>query len=123
MKPKGKKFRIRRTGAAPGSAASPAGATDGDAQDSEDGFGGGAFPGAAAAQDQQPPRALSIEEELAAIRQEGLTGRQLRMARRTVGRCTSTCSPSRISSPMPMLFDREGVSRKRMVLRLSAAMP
>ncbi len=83
MKPKGKKFRIRRTGAAPGSAASPAGATDGDAQDSEDGFGGGAFPGAAAAQDQQPPRTLSIEEELAAIRQEGLTGRQLRMARRT----------------------------------------
>ncbi|WP_224816037.1 capsule biosynthesis protein [Hasllibacter sp. MH4015] len=51
----------------------------------EDGFGAGPFPGSAA-HAQQTGAAVgdgaSIEEELAAIRAEGLTGRQLRMARR-----------------------------------------
>jgi capsular polysaccharide transport system permease protein len=62
----------------------------------EDGFGNMALPGSAAAerrqqeqaaQGNQPPQARtsapSVDEELAAIRAEGLTGRQLRMARRT----------------------------------------
>lgn len=58
----------------------------------EDGFGNMAFPGSAAHDRQQgaapaaAPRARpdhNIDEELAAIRAEGLTGRQLRMARRT----------------------------------------
>lgn len=92
-KPKGKKFRIRRTGPT-----APAGETRrveqetlGDA--TEDGFGDMRFPTADApapsgqAAPQQPAageaQGLSVEEELAAIRSEGLTGRQLRMARRT----------------------------------------
>lgn len=82
MKPKGRKFRIRRTG----TSASTGGGEQRDASDAgaEDGFGPGAFPGSAAAESAgQPPQGLSIEQELAAIRQEGLTGRQLRMARRT----------------------------------------
>jgi capsular polysaccharide transport system permease protein len=82
MKPKGRKFRIRRTGTSPdtGEARQP----DAAGSESEDGFGPGAFPGSAAAEGgNRPPQALSIEQELAAIRQEGLTGRQLRMARRT----------------------------------------
>lgn len=83
MKPKGKKFRIKRTGTASGTGASRPAPSGDTADDSEDGFGPGAFPGAAAARGGQPPQGLSIEEELAAIRQEGLTGRQLRMARRT----------------------------------------
>jgi capsular polysaccharide transport system permease protein len=82
MKPKGKKFRIRRTGTSPntGEPRPPAAA----GSDSEDGFGPGVFSGSAAAEgENQPPQDLSVEQELAAIRQEGLTGRQLRMARRT----------------------------------------
>ena len=93
MKPKGKKFRIRRTGGTPpaGEArrAAEAGAGAGQAP-SEDGFGNMRFPTAGDPQPGQPERpatrqtaGLSIEEELAAIRAEGLTGRQLRMARRT----------------------------------------
>ena len=82
MKPKGKKFRIRRTGTSSTTGAGQQADTTG--SDSEDGFGPGAFPGSAAAADAgQPAQGLSIEQELAAIRQEGLTGRQLRMARRT----------------------------------------
>ena len=91
-KPKGKKFRIRRTGPT-----APAGETRRVADDPlgepvEDGFGNMRFPTAGdppPGQPQQPQPAarqtqgMSIEEELAAIRAEGLTGRQLRMARRT----------------------------------------
>lgn len=91
-KPKGKKFRIRRAGPT-----TPAGETRRVADDplgepEEDGFGNMRFPTAgdpAPGQPQQPQPAaqqrsvLSIEEELAGIRTEGLTGRQLRMARRT----------------------------------------
>lgn len=92
MKPRGKKFRIRRTGAT-----APAGETRRVSDEplggpADDGFGDMRFPtaGAPAAPPQtqvQPAQrqtqGLSIEEELAAIRSEGLTGRQLRMARRT----------------------------------------
>jgi capsular polysaccharide transport system permease protein len=92
MKPRGKKFRIRRTGPT-----APAGETRRVADDSldaptDDGFGNMRFPTAGApagqsATPQQPAQrqtqGMSIEEELAAIRSEGLTGRQLRMARRT----------------------------------------
>jgi len=82
MKPKGKKFRIRRTGTSPNTGEGQQ--ADATGSDSEDGFGPGAFPGSAAAGGAgQPAQGLSIEQELAAIRQEGLTGRQLRMARRT----------------------------------------
>ncbi|GAA5077141.1 capsule biosynthesis protein [Roseibacterium beibuensis] len=59
----------------------------------EDGFGATAFPGSAAhdrlvqrnaeSARAQPAPVPTVEEELAAIRAEGLTGRQLRMARRT----------------------------------------
>jgi capsular polysaccharide transport system permease protein len=53
----------------------------------EDGFGNAPFPGAAASQTgQKPPQPQSRREppevEIARIKQEGLTGRQLRMARR-----------------------------------------
>ncbi|MFV1878624.1 capsule biosynthesis protein [Nioella sp.] len=92
MKPRGKKFRIRRTGPT-----APAGETRRVADNSldaptDDGFGNMRFPTAGApagqsATPQQPAQrqtqGMSIEEELAAIRSEGLTGRQLRMARRT----------------------------------------
>lgn len=92
MKPRGKKFRIRRTGPT-----APAGETRRVTDDSldaptDDGFGNMRFPTAGApagqsASPQQPAQrqtqGMSIEEELAAIRSEGLTGRQLRMARRT----------------------------------------
>lgn len=82
MKPKGKKFRIRRTGTSANSGEGQQ--RDANDTETEDGFGPGAFPGSAAAEAAgQPPQGLSIEQELAAIRQEGLTGRQLRMARRT----------------------------------------
>ena len=95
-KPKGKKFRIRRTGpTAPAGEAGRAAATGGGDGAGDDGFGDVRFPTAqgatgqgdaaqaGTAEPQQPTRAPSIEEELAAIRAEGLTGRQLRMARRT----------------------------------------
>ena len=95
-KPKAKKFRIRRSASAASDiarrveAASDAAAhsatgqlpLDGDAmpfQPAEDGFGEAPYPTAA-------PIAISEHEdsgvELAAIRKEGLTGRQLRLARR-----------------------------------------
>ncbi len=51
----------------------------------EDGFGNMAFPGSAAFEQAEATSnpGTGVEEELAAIRTEGLTGRQLRMARRT----------------------------------------
>lgn len=115
MKPKARKFRIRRTdGVAPtgetrraeavdareAASAAPAAVRSAQAtaqatarapevEDtslpniSEDGFGDMALPGSAAADRAQAATAeVSVEAELAAIRAEGLTGRQLRMARR-----------------------------------------
>ena len=72
--PKVPKFRIRRNSARPqsapgGSTALPSG--------KEDGFGDQAFPGSAKAQ-----AGAKAESIIAEIRREGLTGRQLRMARR-----------------------------------------
>lgn len=91
MKPKAPKFRIRRPPTRPQSSAaaeatSPAETTGvGSAQDApftldtpaDDGFGDQAFPGSAKAKT-DAVAASSIAE----IRREGLTGRQLRMARR-----------------------------------------
>ncbi len=89
-KPKGKKFRIRRGG----SLAEPLQNTDkkfakttpapgGESAElfsnTEDGFGDEAYPTAKAATKQS---ASDIAKELEAINAEGLTGRQLRMARR-----------------------------------------
>lgn len=94
MKPKGKKFRIRRSASSSQSAPAPSSENEllGEV---DDGFGEAPFPGSAAhdrqeapAQDDTPENTetageIPLEQELAAIRQEGLTGRQLRMARRT----------------------------------------
>lgn len=110
MKPKARKFRIRRTdGVAPSgenrgadaadvrdasaaglAPARPAPPRAPDVEDTslpnvtEDGFGDMALPGSAAADRAQASASAhtSDEAELAAIRAEGLTGRQLRMARR-----------------------------------------
>jgi len=105
-KPKARKFRIRRntpdTAATPEvtQAATPAGAGQSSAGRpsadeliaaptvTDDGFGDMAFPNSAAADRKQAEAATpqdaaaGVEEQLAAIRAEGLTGRQLRMARR-----------------------------------------
>ncbi|MDJ0827534.1 MAG: capsule biosynthesis protein [Rhodobacter sp.] len=102
-KPKAKKFRIRRSASLAGdlrrvasnqAAASDAQSTAPAAQPTQpaapkpdlsgpvdDGFGDKPYP-TAAAQELTPGDEVSIENELAAIRKEGLTGRQLRMARR-----------------------------------------
>lgn len=90
MKPKARKFRIRRNDGAP---AAPKPQPPRDApQDAaaaerlmapdvtEDGFGDIAMPGSAAADRAEQDR--NVEQQLAAIRAESLTGRQLRMARR-----------------------------------------
>lgn len=103
-KPKARKFRIRKTeNAAPTGLADAPGAPMADvaplsqaahSEDTslpiitDDGFGDMALPGSAAAerkrvsvtQDTTAPN--TVEDELNAIRAEGLTGRQLRMARR-----------------------------------------
>ena len=105
--PKARKYRIRRSAAsspdngaqqvieagsapqpAPSRAATPQQQNSGFAP-TEDGFGDQVFPGSAAHARAQAPQQpaqtdmeISAEQELAAIRQEGLTGRQLRMARR-----------------------------------------
>ncbi|MEM6694274.1 MAG: capsule biosynthesis protein [Pseudomonadota bacterium] len=83
---KAKKFRIRRGTTPPsGSTAADSGAEpDSDALfagGDDDGFGDIAYPTAANPDEPVAP-AKSAEEELDAIRKEGLTGRQLRMARR-----------------------------------------
>ncbi|MGC9370357.1 MAG: capsule biosynthesis protein [Paracoccaceae bacterium] len=79
-KPKAKKFRIRRSG--PLGNGRPR--AEGASQTVEDGFGGQRFPTAApkAGVQVSTPADRSTDEEIAAIRREGLTGRQLRMARR-----------------------------------------
>ncbi len=88
-KPKGKKYRIRRSGslAEPLNKATPEAkgkkpgdaGTDGLFDTPEDGFGDEPYPTA------KPPTAkerAEVADELNAIKKEGLTGRQLRMARR-----------------------------------------
>ena len=86
-KPKAKKFRIRRSGslAEPLNAPkTPSEKSSDPSEDmpfaqSEDGFGDEPYPTAAKpAKDGAP----SVSEEIEAIKKEGLTGRQLRMARR-----------------------------------------
>lgn len=101
-KPKAKKFRIRRStplssgGGRPVGSAAEAPDMMFAPADEDDGFGEGAFPTArgAPAKDKASPPArraepqvvspaeVSAETEIAEIRKEGLTGRQLRMARR-----------------------------------------
>ncbi len=94
-KPKGKKFRIRRSGslagplnptpeagADPDPQASDASAAQDDANmfgAPEDGFGDEPFPTASPETKEQ---AETVAQALLAIKKEGLTGRQLRMARR-----------------------------------------
>ena len=86
-KPKAKKFRIRRSGsladplnAAPASKAKKFDpAEDMPFATSEDGFGSEPYPTAAKPADTGTP---SVSDEIEAIKKEGLTGRQLRMARR-----------------------------------------
>jgi capsular polysaccharide transport system permease protein len=97
-KPKAKKFRIRRNPApGAGAAAAPTaedGATKAEAEseaifapaDTDDGFGTGKFPTAVAPDDVKSPDELAVEGEIDAIRREGLTGRQLRTARRVAQR-------------------------------------
>ena len=102
-KPKARKFRIKRSDAiAPtGEARRATAAEAGQAPERrttppeellaapsrpEDGFGDRTFPGAAAHKDttdRATDADAQVERDLAAIRAEGLTGRQLRMARRT----------------------------------------
>ncbi len=67
MKPKARKFRVRRNSETPDPQSS-----------SSDGFGQGAFPGSAKSENDAAAREAGIAE----VRREGLTGRQLRMARR-----------------------------------------
>ncbi|HDR27499.1 capsule biosynthesis protein [Rhodovulum sp.] len=83
-KPRAERFRIRRSGAAGDATAPQAPAPV------EDGFGAAPFPTARATAQATAPdapaqaggTALSADQEIEAIRREGLTGRQLRMARR-----------------------------------------
>ncbi|WP_114965071.1 capsule biosynthesis protein [Alkalilacustris brevis] len=88
-KPRIKRFRIRPGGqaAAPvAGAANAAGAATGAAPPAqEDGFGDAPFPTAAASAGQQGAdkgSTTATADEISAVRAEGLTGRQLRMARR-----------------------------------------
>ncbi|NNE89077.1 MAG: capsule biosynthesis protein [Silicimonas sp.] len=79
-KPKAPKFRIRRSSAqttAPVEPQQPASRSTDLPSETEDGFGDAAFPGSAKAE-----AAKQNEAGIAEIRREGLTGRQLRMARR-----------------------------------------
>jgi capsular polysaccharide transport system permease protein len=74
-KPKARKFRIRRTSEP--SAVAVGGSENTAFPAAEDGFGSAPFPGSAKAQAE-----AANESGIAEIRREGLTGRQLRMARR-----------------------------------------
>lgn len=76
-KPKAHKFRIRRR-SAPTTEPTDVGASPLDGAGAEDGFGDMAFPGSAKAEQADGTDPQSIVD----IRREGLTGRQLRMARR-----------------------------------------
>jgi capsular polysaccharide transport system permease protein len=94
-KPRAKKFRIRRSGSLAGQPAGPgksqqkpaagkaAGTPDAnpfEGHGTEDGFGDEPFPTAAKAR--KPAEDPAVTAEIEAIRKEGLTSRQLRMARR-----------------------------------------
>src|SRR5690606_17647040 len=94
-KPKARRFRIRRAAPLAGSAADPghhAGAPPRPAarpqprpapETTDDGLGDQRFPPAAPAQGEITSAAdVAAEAEIDAIRKEGLTGRQLRLARR-----------------------------------------
>ena len=94
-KPKARKFRIRRSEplsavrarqaaaaeAAAGAARRPAPDANALSSRRDDGFGATPFPGSAAAE-QQKTAAATAAKETARVRTEGLTDRQLRMARR-----------------------------------------
>ncbi len=88
-KPRASKFRFGRTaptGDTPAKPAKPA-APASPFENTDDGFGDRVFPTAAASDDvpkadMSTPGEAAAEAEIAAIRAEGLTGRQLRMARR-----------------------------------------
>ncbi|MFC2967705.1 capsule biosynthesis protein [Acidimangrovimonas pyrenivorans] len=81
-KPKAKKFRIRRS--SPGAdlerSASGAVAEEAAGSQDDDGFGDAVFP--TAGNDVMSAAEVAAETEIDAIRREGLTGRQLRLARR-----------------------------------------
>lgn len=89
-KPRAPKFRVRRGGGAAPTFAAGVGAAGPAAQaaapDAEDGFGASAFPTAAQNANVASPVEAGADAEIAAIRAEGLTGRQLRMARRVAQR-------------------------------------
>lgn len=76
-KPKAPKFRIRRPSGQPPQSETPGQTTPSLGGPTEDGFGGQVFPGSAKADTD-----AAAESAIAGIRREGLTGRQLRMARR-----------------------------------------
>jgi capsular polysaccharide transport system permease protein len=78
-KPKAKKFRIRRTSPLVSDGQDGMGP---EAAPQDDGFGPERFPTAAPREEVLDPNEVAAETEMDAIRREGLTGRQLRMARR-----------------------------------------
>lgn len=80
MKLTAKRFRIRR----PEAVVPPAPKADGAAmfEPREDGFGDQRYPTAGASPNVETPAEVAASTDLDAIRREGLTGRQLRMARR-----------------------------------------
>ncbi len=90
MKLRAEKFRVRQGVSLAGGTAPAAARPEPDAglfAGHEDGFGADPFPTARVGKPGPTPRAATgprqtVEEEIAAIRAEGLTGRQLRMARR-----------------------------------------
>ena len=86
MKPKAKRYRIRQgEAAAPSVEGNVARAMEG-AQvfsgPTDDGFGSQTFPAAGTGTVETPKAPASAADQIASIRREGLTGRQLRMARR-----------------------------------------
>lgn len=91
-KPKVKKFRVRRDGPlaamADGARRTRLARQDSDEDDEDDGFGEQRFPtaGPAAPDSVLAPREVASETAIDSIRREGLTGRQLRMARRMAQR-------------------------------------
>jgi capsular polysaccharide transport system permease protein len=81
MKVKASRFRIRRPDPAAAAPVAPANKDD-FLSPMDDGFGPDPFPTARAATPVPPPPDPATETALDAIRREGLTGRQLRLARR-----------------------------------------
>ena len=92
-KPKAKKFRIRRTSPLAAMAQTErSSAIEAEADETDDGFGDTRFP-TAASDDVLGPSEVAAETEIDAIRREGLTGRQLRMARRMAQKTASPRPP------------------------------